>query len=520
MPYDVCVFGGTAGGVIAAVSAARLGRSVVLASEGPRLGGMVSGGLGATDVGRNEIVGGITREFYERTWRIYGVREPLWRITPGVATRVFADMVREAGVTVLAGVRILRAEKKAARLVRVSADRGVTLEARMFIDASYEGDLLAAAGVGYSVGREASAQYGEPLNGIRGARKDSQFAPGVDPFVKPGNPGSGLLPCIQEGDGGPAGEGDRRVQAYNFRLCLTDVAANRIPVPPPEAYDPARYELLARQISMLRDSGQAVKFTDFFLIVRLPDGKTDFNNTGPFSSDHVGASWEYPDGGPEVRERIRRDHVEYTRGLFHFIRTDPRVPPEARRGAEMWGLCRDEFTETGGWSPQLYVREARRMVGSMVLTQADCERKKPVTDSVGMAAFTIDSHICQRVVREGKLENEGNIGADVLPYPVSYGTLLPRQKECENLLVPVCLSASHVSYGSLRMEPVFMVLGQSAGFAASQAIAEGKSVQEIRIPVLQSALQSTGQVLDISVAGMKTEEWWHSWPHQPHVIKD
>ena len=490
---DVCVYGGTSAGVIAAVEAARSGKSAILLEPGRRLGGLSSGGLGFTDIGNKDAIGGLSRDFYRRLGKRYG-KDEAWTFEPHAAEETFRALVGEAKVDARLGERLAGVTLEGNRIRELRTEAGNTFRARMFIDATYEGDLLAAAKVSYTVGREANAKYGETLNGIRGETPFHQFQVAVDPYVKPGDPSSGLLPFIQPGGGAP-GEGDRRVQAYNFRLCLTQDPANRKPIEPPAGYDPARYELLARYLEALVASGKAPKLGEFLSIKHLPNGKTDMNNNGPFSTDYLGASWEYPEASPAGRARIIEEHEEYTRGFLHFLATSPRSPAALRAETASWGLARDEFQETGGWPHQIYVREARRMVSGYVMTEHDCRGARAVPDPVGMGAYNMDSHNCRRIVKDGRVENEGDVQVRVSPYPVSYRSIVPREGECENLLVPVCLSATHIAYGSIRMEPVFMILGQSAAAAASIAIDDGIAVQRVSYEKLEPALLERKQVL-------------------------
>ncbi len=495
MAHDICVYGEAAGGLIAAVAAAREGRKVLLVSPRHRLGGLTSGGLGATDAGNIHVIGGLAREVYRRIGKAYGEPER-FTFTPHVAEGVFRTLAGEAGVEIRPGRRVERVTKAGARITSLTLDDGGVVEAGVFIDASYEGDVLARAGVSYVVGREAVSEYGESLNGIRAETPSHQFTVPVDPFVKPGDPRSGLLPCVQPGDGGRPGDGDARIQAYNFRLCLTREESNFKLIEPPDRYDPFRYEVLGRMVTALCAAGTPPRFSDFFLIVTMPDGKTDFNNHGGFSTDHIGVNWDYPDSAYAARDALWRDHEAYTRGIFHFLRTDARVPEEVRVETARWGFCRDEFEETGGFSPQLYVREARRMRGAYVVTQADCQGARAVDDAVGMGAYTMDAHNSQRVVRAGRLQNEGDVQIGLAPYPIAYRALTPRAEECENLLVNVCVSATHIAHGSIRMEPVFMVLGESAGLAACAALAERKPVQGIDLRRLQARIRQAGGILD------------------------
>lgn len=525
MKSDICIYGGTSAGVIAAVVAAGLGRSVILVEPGRHLGGMSSGGLGETDIGNKAAIGGMAREFYRRVGRVYGEAEA-WKFEPHVAEKVFAELIAEANaggekIRVLLNHRVGEVEKLAGRIGRVelahipSDDRNapgaeekliehVIVESAMYIDAGYEGDLMARAKVGYTVGREASALHGESLNGIRVQTPKHQFIVPVDPYRKAGDPSSGLLPLIQEGDGGKPGEGDARVQAYNFRLCITQNKDNQIPIGPPAGYDPARYEILGRYIEALHAAGKPIGLGAFLKIDRMPGGKTDVNNNGPVSMDFIGMSWDYPNGDFATRARLWHAHLEYIQGLLHFMGKSDRAPDEFRKEMRSWGLCKDEFTDTGGWPHQMYVREARRMVGPYVVTQSVCEHKSTAEDAIGLAAYNMDSHNCQRVVQGGVARNEGDVQvAPAAPYPIAYRAIMPKKEECENLLVPVCLSASHIAYGSIRMEPVFMVLGQSAAVAAHLALEKKSGVQNVDVAKLQDRLLEAGQILKWNAPGKK-----------------
>jgi hypothetical protein len=374
---------------------------------------------------------------------------------------------------------------------------GRFVRAKMFIDASYEGDLMARAGVSYFVGREANSTYQETLDGIRDVTPKHQFLVAVDPWLRPNDPASGLLPLIQEQSLGTPGQGDRSIQAYNFRLCLTQNPTNWLPIEPPADYDPARYELLGRYLAALAAAGKRPSLGQLMNIQPMPNGKTDVNNNGGFSTDFIGGNYDYPEGSYAERARIWKAHEDYTRGFLHFLATDPRVPSSMRAEMQSWGLCKDEFSDTGGWPNQLYIREARRMVSEYVMTENNCRRSLEVPDPVGLAAYTMDSHNCRRIVRDGMVENEGDVQVGGFPpYQISYRSLRPRQGECANLLVPVCLAASHIAYGSIRMEPVFMVMGQSAAIAAGLAIEEKVPVQKIDLTELRRRLLAAGQLLE------------------------
>lgn len=496
--YDIVVYGGTSAGVMAAYTAKMLGKSVLLIEPGNRLGGLTTGGLGYTDIGNKYAITGLSRDFYRRIGDHYGKFEQ-WIFEPYVAEEVFLDYIERADVEVLYQHRIVSAQKDQSYirqiLVENSADpkqaTNRTITGKIFIDCSYEGDLMAKAGVSYTVGREANSAYNETYNGVQ-LMEGHQFPDGIDPYKIPNNPGSGLLWGISNEVLQPDGTGDKKVQAYNYRICLTDDPGNMIPIIRPEGYDSARYELLLR---LFEAQPEKRSLDDYFIWSRMPNRKTDINNRGGFSTDMIGMNYGYPEGSYEERSEIIRDHTIYTKGLLYFYGHDPRVPQVLREQMLTWGYPKDEYVKNGHWSPQLYVREVRRMIGSYVMTQANCQGREVVSDGVGMAAYTMDSHNCQRIVieKDGKqmVKNEGNVEIGGFgPYPISYRSLTPKQEECKNLLVPVCLSASHIAYGSIRMEPVFMVLAQSSAVAASMAIDADQTVQEVDVNQLQSLLKA------------------------------
>jgi hypothetical protein len=455
-----------------------------------------AGGLGFTDIGNKAAIGGRSRDFYRRLGKRQGKAEA-WTFAPSVAEQEFVALLAEAGIAVQFQQRLQGVTRQGARLVELRTEAGGIFRAKMFIDATYEGDLMARAGVSYHLGREANAVYGETLNGVRGQTPKHQFIVAVDPYLKPGDPASGLLPFVQAAEFGADGQGDRSVQAYNLRLCLTDNPANRRPTVVPPGYDAARYELLGRYLDALAAAGKPVALAHLLNFNRVTPDKTDVNNNGAFSTDYIGESQPWPEASYAERERIYRAHVEYVSGFLHYLATSPRVPEKLRAEMAGWGLCRDEFVDTGGWPHQLYVREARRMIADYVMTEKNCRRSEVVTDAVGLAAYNMDSHNCRRIVRGGHVENEGDVQVPPMsPYPISYRSIVPRAAECENLLVPVCLSASHIAYGSIRMEPVFMILGQSAATAAVQAIDEGVAVQRIDYAKLRTRLLADGQLLE------------------------
>ncbi|MBR4826421.1 MAG: FAD-dependent oxidoreductase [Bacteroidales bacterium] len=488
---DVCVYGGTASAVIAAYSAAQMGMQVVVVSPDERIGGMTSGGLGYTDIGNKQAVSGIARQFYRRIGAHYGKLEQ-WIFEPHVAEDILEDYLSHKNIKVIRGYRLAAATADGGAIKSISAVSGgntVRISARVFIDCTYEGDLMAAAGVSYTVGREGNDVYGETWDGVQ-LMTGHQFPDGVDPFVERGNPDSGLLWGISAQKLLPDGSGDGLVQAYNYRICLTDSLDNMIPITRPDNYDSTRYELALRLIE-----AQPGKRTlnDYFIWSRMPGRKTDINNRGGFSSDMIGMNYDYPEAGYAERDSIIKAHADYTKGLLYFYGHDPRVPEELRTEMLQWGYPKDEYTTTGNWTPQLYVREARRMQGEYVATQADCEGRASVSDGVALAAYNMDSHNCQRIaiLKDGvwMVKNEGNVEIPGgYPYPVSYRCLTPKRQECSNLLVPVCLSASHIAYGSIRMEPVFMALGQACGVAAALAASSDCGVQEVDVAELQSIL--------------------------------
>lgn len=492
MECDVCVYGGTSAGVIAAYSAAKEGKTVLLVEPGYRLGGLSAGGLGQTDIGNKQAVKGLSLDFYRRVGKHYGMLEN-WVFEPKVAEQVFKDYVAEADIPVLYGHRVIEASKNGTDIVSMkveSVEKGVCdkeIKAKVYIDCTYEGDLMAMAGVSYTVGREDSSVYGESWNGAHESYWH-QFPDGVDPYVEKGNPESGLLWGISPEDKTipEPGKGDDMVQAYNFRICVTFDKENQVPFPKPDNYDPSKYELLIRTIEAQPDAG----IGEYFIISRMPNNKTDINNRGAFSTDMIGMNHNYPEASYEEREKIIKAHKDYTLGLLWFWTHDDRIPEHLQKEITCMGLPKDEYVEYGHWTPQLYIREARRMVGEYVATQADCELLTAPEDYVGWAAYGMDSHNCQRVVVERNgvkmVKNEGDVEIGVkAPYPISYRSITPKRQECTNLLVPVCVSASHIAFGSIRMEPVFMLLGQSAAKAASLAIDGGVKVQEVDVKEIQ-----------------------------------
>lgn len=513
--YDVVVFGGTSGGVTAAVQVARQGKTVILLEPGKHVGGMTAGGLGWIDIKGTESTGGLAREFISRVIKHYAAEKidtkqfgnSGWVVEPHVAENVYLEMLREAKVPIEFGFKLASAAKSDARITAITSEAGKKFEGQMFIDATYEGDLMAKAKVSFIIGRESRGQYNESLAGIRPEPEtglDRKLK--IDPYLKPGDPSSGLIPLVQAGEVGNAGDASPAIQDYNYRLCMTRDPKNLLPIEPPADYDPKQYELVGRYFIAMKQIGNTFAlgkekgFTHSVLKNdKIPRGKTDTNNGGRISTDYAGYSQDYPEASYAEREKIAKAHENYIRGYLHFIATDERVPENVRKEMKQWGLAKDEFKDNGGWPYQLYVRQARRLVGEYVMTQHDAQRKTKFDDSVGMASYSLDSHVCRRIVDDGIVIQEGGFYTAVPgPYPISYRALIPKAADCENLLVPACCSASHVAYASVRMEPVFMILGHSSGSAAVQAIDEKTSVQKIDVKKLRERLRSDKQVLDLT----------------------
>ena len=485
---DLCIYGGTSGGVIAAIEGASRGLSVILLESGGKLGGMTAGGLGMTDVGNKHVIGGLARKFYQRVGARYGVFEE-WRFEPHVASEVFEEWLRETNARVFVRQIVESVETKDTRIVALKTVSGLVVRAKMFIDSSYEGDLMALAGVSFMVGRESNRDYNETINGHQ-IHSQHQFLDPVDPFVVPGIPASGLLPGIDAGSDFECGQGDRRMQAFNFRMCLTEREDLRMPFPKPEDYRPEWYLLLKRFLA----TGWDEAFQKFDPI---RNGKTDTNNHGAVSTDFIGMNHGFAHASYAERELIYQAHVSWQQGLMWTLANDPDIPAAIREPMSRWGLCRDEFPESGGWPHALYIRECRRMISDCVMTEHHCRGVVEAQDPVGMAAYGMDSHNCRRIVRDGRVVNEGDVQAGgILPYPVSYRAIVPKPSECTNLLVPFCLSATHISFGSIRMEPVFMGLSQSAAIAAAIAIAEDTGVQNVPYTALHAELAGAGQILE------------------------
>lgn len=527
--YDVVIYGGTSGGVAAAIQATRMNKSVVLIEPENRIGGLTTGGLGQTDIGNKIAIGGISREFYERVKAYYDRPEnwkwqkreeyqdggqtrtgadenSMWTFEPSAALAIYEDWIKNENIELIKNEKLDRengVKMENGKIISITTLSGKSFSGKMFIDATYEGDLMAAAGVSYRTGRESNSEFEETLNGVHTKLTDTtmsglpahnainhNFVDGVDPYVVAGDASSGLLPYINPDGPGIDGEGDKNLQAYCFRMCLTDHPENRIPFEKPQDYEEINYELLLRNYEAGEDGFPWINSA-------MPNRKTDTNNRTGFSTDFIGQNYNYPEASYEERDRIREAHRNYQKGLMWTLANHPRIPDHIRNEVARWGMCKDEFEREDGWQNQLYIREARRLDGVMTMTQYHCEGIEVVQDPVGMGAYGMDSHHTQRYVNDaGNVKNEGNVEARVAaPYPISYRAILPKENECKNLLVPVCLSATHIAFGSIRMEPVFMVLGQSAATAACLAIEQNQNIQEVDYARLQSKLLEDNQVL-------------------------
>ena len=517
---DIIIYGGTAAAVTAAVQAKKMGKSVIVVSPDKHLGGLSAGGLGFTDTGDKSVIGGLAREFYHRVYMHYqqseawkwqekseygnkgqgtpaidGNQRTQWIFEPHVAEQIFEDFITENDIEIYRDEWLDREDGVTMNNGRISSIEtlsGNVYAGKIFIDATYEGDLMATAGVSYHVGRESNSVYGEEWNGVQTGvlHHHHWFRNDITPYQVPGNASSGLLLLVSSEDPGEYGSGDDKIQAYCFRMCLSNHPDNRVPFPKPANYDPSRYELLAR----VYEKGWNRTFGKFDPI---PNRKTDTNNHGPVSTDYIGMNYDYPEATYEQRKEIINDHELYQKGLMYFIANDPSVPEDARKEMQNWGLAKDEFTDNGNWPHQLYIREARRMIGAYVMTENDILNKRETPNSVGMGSYAMDSHNVQRYIKpDGYVQNEGDVGVKVPePYEIAYGSLVPKKEACENLLVPVCVSSSHIAFGSIRMEPVFMILGQSAATAAVLAIENDLAVQDLDYQLLKTRLVDDKQVL-------------------------
>ncbi|MEQ9438660.1 MAG: FAD-dependent oxidoreductase [Cyclobacteriaceae bacterium] len=517
---DVIIYGGTAAAITAAVQAKKMNKSVLVVSPDTHLGGLSSGGLGYTDTGDKSVIGGLAREFYHRVYLHYqqpeawnwqkkseygnqgqgtpaidGNERTQWIFEPHVAEQIFEDFVAENGIEIYRDEWLNREGGVAMqnnKIVSLETLSGKTFSGLVFIDATYEGDLMAAAGVSYDVGREANSVYGEEWNGIQVGVLHHQhwFQNDISPYKVPNDASSGLLPLVSDEDPGKYGEGDNKIQAYCFRMCLSNHPKNRISFPKPTGYDPANYALLARVYA----NGWNQTFNKFDPI---PNRKTDTNNHGPISTDYIGMNYDYPEASYDRRKEIIQEHEDYQKGLMYFLANDSSVPSDVRKEMKTWGLAADEFNDNGHWPHQLYIREARRMIGEYVMTEHDLLGKRETPGAVGMGSYTMDSHNIQRYIKpDGYVQNEGDIGVKVpKPYSIGYHALVPQKEECKNLLVPVCVSSSHIAFGSIRMEPVFMILGQSAATAAVMALEQDIAVQDVNYEQLKDQLLKDKQVI-------------------------
>ncbi|HRX12648.1 MAG TPA: FAD-dependent oxidoreductase [Draconibacterium sp.] len=538
--FDIVIYGGTSAGISAAIQSSRMGKSVVLIEPTQRIGGLTTGGLGQTDIGNKQAIGGISREFYQNIKKYYDDpanwkwqtkeeyrdggqtktsvgEDAMWTFEPSAALKVYKKLIDAENIKMVYGERLNRkngVKKQGAKIIEIEMENGNSYKGKIFIDATYEGDLLAAAGVSYTVGRESNRDYGETLNGVqandfsitlRGTvsrnSANHNFIDGVDPYIIKGDPSSGLLPFVTKGGPGINGRGDKGIQAYCFRMTLTDHPENRIPFQKPENYNEQDFELLFRNYEAA--TGPVEKMYAYgdplvpWINSSMPNRKTDTNNQKGFSTDFIGQNWDYPEASYEEREKILERHRNYQKGLMWTLAYHPRIPEKVRDAVSKWGTCKDEYEREDGWQQQLYVREARRMISSYVMTQKNCEGFEVAADPVGLGAYGMDSHQVQRYVdANGFVQNEGNVEASVPgPYPISYRSIVPKKEECTNLVVPVCVSSTHIAFGSIRMEPVFMVLGQSAATAASLAIDNQVEIQNVNYSELKNLLLKNKQVL-------------------------
>ncbi|CAM4226766.1 hypothetical protein FHS16_000532 [Paenibacillus endophyticus] len=515
--YNVIVYGATSAGVAAAVQAARLGRKVLLIANTYHIGGMTSSGLGATDINNRKGIGGISREFYRNVYKYYqdelswsrqtpheydellgtrfwlGRDEELgmrWMFEPKVASQIYVKMLKDAEVEVVLNERLALGSddavvKRGGRIVSIMMESGKKYEADLFIDSGYEGDLMAMAGISYTTGRESNSQYGELTNGILDNRPLE--GGGVSPYVVKEDPESGLLPYVLSECPGPNGVSDSRVQAYCYRFTLSSDPENQLPIDKPENYDPKIHELLARRFEV----NPKLTLDDILTLTPIPNRKTDTNHV-----DFVGANYDYADGDYATRERIEAQHRAFTLGTLWFLANDERIPVGVREDMRKWGLAADEFLGKDGFPEQIYIREGRRMVSDYVMTEMSV-KKRTAPESVGLGTYYFDSHYVSHYAKDGQVHLEGTFWEDdELLYPISYQSIRPKREECSNLLLPVTLSSSHAAYGSIRMEPVYMVLGQSAAIAASLCLDLGVSVQDLPYEVLREKLLEAGQILD------------------------
>jgi hypothetical protein len=514
---DFCIYGGTSAGVIAAVQGSKMGKDVVLVEAGQHLGGMSVEGLGGTDIDNQPFqnspaVGGLALEFYRRLSAVYerteafeamlaarGKDTKLWRFEPHVAEAVWEAWVKEAGITVLRGHRLNETNgvtKEGTRITGLRFENGAEVKAKMFIDATYEGDLLAFAGLSFAVGREGNAKYGETHNGIRTDTTHKQHDKPIDPYRTPGDPASGLIFGVQDMPLGEHGAADESIQGYCFRLCLTKDSKNRLPIEKPANYDVTHYEMQRRYLA----AGGVISPPH----AAVPNGKTDPGTWHSLASNFTGWNHRYPIASYAERESMLRESRDYMQGLYWFMAHDGAVPAKQRADWAAWGLCKDEFTDNAGWPRAFYVRNGRRMISDFVLTEAQLRKAnpEPVNDSVGMIWWPPDFHSARCLVKDGRVWNEGAVfnvskEPDWIPCGIPYRCLVPKASECTNLLSPTCPSSSYVAYGAYRIEFTFMVAAQSAATAAMMAIDASTSVQKVDYPRLRERLLGDNQVLQV-----------------------
>jgi hypothetical protein len=518
---DVIIYGGTSSAVTAAVQVARMGRSVILVAPDKHLGGLSSSGLGFTDTGNKEVIGGLAREFYQLIYQHYqkqeswnwqkqseygnkgqgnpaidGENRTMWIFEPHAAEEAFETMIKQNNIMVYREEWLDRETgvvKKNGTIISIKTLSGKIFIGKIFIDATYEGDLMASAGVTFTVGREAGTVYNEKWNGVQKGvfHHGHYFKDKIDPYKIQGDPSSGLLPRISPDTPGENGTGDKKIQAYCFRLCLTKLPENKIPITKPEGYDSTQYELLVRL--------SEARWDEFFgKYDPIPNFKTDVNNHGPLSFDNIGMNWDYPEASYERRKEIIKEHILYQKGLLYFMATDRRLPVNVRETMNQWGFAKDEFQDNGNWPYNIYVREARRMIGEYIMTENDVLGKNDVPRPIGMGSYTMDSHNVQRYVTpEGFVQNEGDLGVGAdRPYQIDLGAIMPKKEDCNNLLVTVCVSSSHIAFGSIRMEPVFMILGQSAGTVAAMALEKKNSIYDLNYEKIREKLITGRQILE------------------------
>lgn len=492
--YDIVIYGGTSSGIMAAVQAVKMNKSVIVIEPTGRIGGLTAGGLGDTDHGKKNTIGGLSGEYYERIGAKYGKGESVWQFEPKVALAVYQDLIKEYNIPVVYNERLDLSQGvtlKDGKIQSIRMESGNVYTGRIFMDTTYEGDLMAKAGVTYFVGREGNAMYGEKNNGIR-PESENEIPAGIDPYVVPGDPSSGLLPRVMPTAGGKAGDGDKKIQAYCYRMCLTDSAENRILIEKPEDYNELDYELLFRALEKGMPKDRCFK------LHLVQNRKTDSNNHYGISCDYNGGNHDYAEADYATREKIAKRHEAYQKGLVWTIQNHPRIPKEVQEYYAAWGLPKDEFIENNHWTPQLYVRESRRMISDYIVTENVVMLQEKVEDPIGLGSYAIDSHHTQYCLDEnGFVRTEGGFYNPLKnPYPISYKVIVPKKSECTNLFVPICVSATHAAYGSIRMEPVFMILGQSAATAASLCIDHNVAVQDLDYALLHEFLLKDGQILE------------------------